>query len=112
MLGSLYRRCRMDRGVTSHIRICCERQVGRRRQQVGAPTARAAAGLCGYCAGLVESGRVTRRAPPLESISRYLTTERTVHRPISRWAVISIRALILCGTAMIAGCKVLPEYEF
>jgi cardiolipin synthase len=45
-------------------------------------------------------------------ISRYSTTERTVHRRSCRWTAISLRCLILCGAAMLAGCKVLPEYQF
>jgi cardiolipin synthase len=56
---------------------------------------------------------VTRRAPPLEIISRYSTTKRSVHRPIGRWAASFVtRLLLLCGTATLCGCQVLPEYQF
>jgi len=55
---------------------------------------------------------VTRRAPPLEIISRYFTTERTVHRPNGRWAAIFLRILAFCGVAALTGCKALPQYQF
>jgi cardiolipin synthase len=55
---------------------------------------------------------VTRRAPPLEIISRYFTTERTTHRPKGRWVAIFLRLLVLCGAAALAGCKALPQYQF
>jgi len=56
---------------------------------------------------------VTRRAPPLEIISRYSTTERSVHRPKGRWtATLLTRLLVLCGAAALAGCKALPQYQF
>jgi cardiolipin synthase A/B len=56
---------------------------------------------------------VTRRAPPLEIISRYSTTERSVHRPQGRWtAYLFAKLLVLCGAAALAGCKALPQYQF
>jgi len=55
---------------------------------------------------------VTRRAPPLEIISRYFTTERPVHRPTSRWTAIFLQVLVVCGLAPLTGCKALPEYQF
>jgi cardiolipin synthase A/B len=48
---------------------------------------------------------VTRRAPPLEIISRRTTTEPSVHRPKNRWAA----WLVFLGSAALAGCHVLPE---
>ncbi len=55
---------------------------------------------------------MTRRAPPLEIISRYFTTERTVHPPGGRWTAIFLRFLVLCGAAALVGCKALPQYQF
>lgn len=55
---------------------------------------------------------MTRRAPPLEIISRYITTERPVHRSNGRWTAIFLHALFLCGAAALAGCKALPQYQF
>ena len=55
---------------------------------------------------------MTRRAPPLEIISRYFTTERPVHRPTSRWTAIFLQVLVVCGLAPLTGCKALPEYQF
>lgn len=57
---------------------------------------------------------MTRRAPPLENISRYSTTERSVHRPKGRWTdTLFARLLLLCGAAaLLAGCKALPQYQF
>lgn len=57
---------------------------------------------------------MTRRAPPLEIISRYSTTERTVHRLKRRWAAIFriTRAILLCTAAFLGGCKVVPEVQF
>jgi len=49
---------------------------------------------------------VTRRAPPLEIISRYSTTRRSVHRPFGRWT-----ALLLCTAALLGGCRVVPEVQ-
>src|SRR6476661_6425540 len=77
--------CRMGPPPTPNTRICCERRVGQDRHDFGAPTAGAERVRCGYWPSLVESGRVTRRAPPLEIISRYSTTRRPVHRPFGRW---------------------------
>jgi cardiolipin synthase len=48
---------------------------------------------------------VTRRAPPLEIVSRRTTTEPSVHRPQLRWTA----WLVLFGCAALAGCHVLPE---
>jgi len=55
---------------------------------------------------------VTRRAPPLEIISRHYSTKRTVHRSTGRWTAIFPRILLLCGIAALAGCKALPQYQF
>jgi cardiolipin synthase len=56
---------------------------------------------------------VTRRAPPLEIISRNSTTERPAHRPHSRWAATLLANLLaLCGIATLTGCQVLPEVQF
>ena len=51
---------------------------------------------------------MTRRAPPLEIISRHSTTRRSVHRPSSRWAVL---LPALCTTVLSGGCRVVPEVE-
>ena len=51
---------------------------------------------------------MTRRAPPLEIISRHSTTQQPVHRPSSRWAVL---LPVLCITALLGACRVLPEVE-
>jgi len=51
---------------------------------------------------------VTRRAPPLEVISRHSTTRQSVHRPNRRWAVL---LLTLC-TVLLAACQVMPEVQF
>ena len=51
---------------------------------------------------------MTRRAPPLDSISRHTTTEPSVHRPQRRWTV----WLVLCVSTALAGCHVLPEMQF
>jgi cardiolipin synthase A/B len=51
---------------------------------------------------------VTRRAPPLEIISRNSTTKPSAHRPLRRWA----GWLIICGAAASAGCQVIPEVRF
>jgi cardiolipin synthase len=48
---------------------------------------------------------VTRRAPPLEIISRHTTTEPSVHRPQRRWTV----WLVFHVCAALAGCHVLPD---
>src|SRR5262245_36854214 len=62
-----------------------------------------------YCARLVErSGSVTRRAPPLEILSRQASTRRSVHRSIGRWAVL----LAMATAPALTGCKALPQYEF
>ena len=50
---------------------------------------------------------MTRRAPPLEIISRHSTTERPVHRPLRRWAVL----LTACSAAWVAGCRTVPDVE-
>jgi len=50
---------------------------------------------------------VTRRAPPLEIISRYSPTERPVHRRLRRWAVL----LASCAVASLAGCRTVPDVE-
>ena len=55
---------------------------------------------------------MTRRAPPLEIISRYPTTKRSVHRPTSRWTAIYLKLLVVCGAAALVGCKSLPQYQF
>ena len=55
---------------------------------------------------------MTRRAPPLEIISRYPTTKRSVHRPTSRWTAIYLKLLVVCGAAALVGCKALPQYQF
>jgi len=52
---------------------------------------------------------VTRRAPPLEIISRQTTTRWPVHRPQNRWAVL---LTTLCTAAITAGCQALPELQF
>jgi cardiolipin synthase len=51
---------------------------------------------------------VTRRAPPLEIISRNSTTKPSAHRPLRRWA----GWLIVCGAAALTGCQVIPEVRF
>jgi len=51
---------------------------------------------------------VTRRAPPLEIISRYSTARRSVHRPIGRWTA---PLLVLCTAALFTGCRVVPEVQ-
>jgi cardiolipin synthase A/B len=52
---------------------------------------------------------VTRRAPPLETISRHSTTVPSVHRRLRRWT--GWPALLgLC--TLLAGCHVLPEIQF
>jgi cardiolipin synthase A/B len=48
---------------------------------------------------------VTRRAPPLELISRRTTTEPSVHRRPSRWT----GWLVIAGCFALAGCHVLPQ---
>ncbi len=51
---------------------------------------------------------MTRRAPPLDIVSRHLTTQQTAHRP--RWAVLFF--VLLGGASLLGGCKVLPEVRF
>jgi len=48
---------------------------------------------------------VTRRAPPLEVISRHSSARRSAHRPNGRWAVL---LLALC-TVLLVACQVMPE---
>jgi len=50
---------------------------------------------------------VTRRAPPLEVISRQSSTRRSAHRPLGRWAVL---LTTLCIT--LTACQVAPEVHF
>src|SRR4051812_42317509 len=97
---------RMALRPRGHIRICCERLVGRDRHDFGAPTPGARTAVCGYSPSLVESGRVTRRAPPLEIISRHSTIEQSVHRRLRRWT-----ALLVCAAVMTAGCRTVPDVE-
>jgi cardiolipin synthase len=52
---------------------------------------------------------VTRRAPPLEVISRHTTTEPTVHQPSRRWAS---WLAFFAVSALLGGCQVLPEMQF
>ena len=58
---------------------------------------------------------MTRRAPPLEIISRHTTTEPSVHRPSRRWAGLVSRPLLLPLLALLAfavtGCRTLPDVE-
>ena len=91
-----------------HIRICCEREVGPNRHDFVMPAAGAKLWLYGYWPSLVESGRVTRRAPPLEINSRLSTTQRPVHRRHGRWAVL---LSVLCTTALLGACRVLPQVQ-
>jgi cardiolipin synthase A/B len=48
---------------------------------------------------------VTRRAPPLEIISRHTTTEPSVRRPQRRWTA----WLVFIGSLALTGCHVLPQ---
>jgi len=50
---------------------------------------------------------VTRRAPPLEIISRHSTTQRPDHRRHRRWSVL----LISCSAALFGGCRTVPDVE-
>src|SRR5688572_2761249 len=102
-------RCRMARPHGSHIRICCEREVGRSRHKIGTPAAGARLRFSRYWPSLVESGRVTRRAPPLEVISRHTTTQQSVHRLSGRWTVL---LLVLGLTTLLVSCQVMPEVQF
>lgn len=53
---------------------------------------------------------MTRRAPPLEIISRHTTTEPSVHRRTRRWTgLVSISLLSLLLAA--SGCRSLPDVE-
>jgi cardiolipin synthase A/B len=52
---------------------------------------------------------VTRRAPPLDTISRHSTTVPSVHRPSGRWTVWPV-LFALC--TLFSGCQVLPEIQF
>jgi cardiolipin synthase len=52
---------------------------------------------------------VTRRAPPLEIISRHTTTELSVHRLTRRWAGLFFFAL--CCVFLASGCRTLPDIE-
>lgn len=55
---------------------------------------------------------MTRRAPPLEIISRHTTTEPSVHRPSRRWTGLVPPALL--ATLLLAaasGCRSLPDVE-
>ena len=51
---------------------------------------------------------MTRRAPPLEIISRHTTTEPSVHRPTRRWAGL-VYLLSLCS--LFSACRTLPDVE-
>ena len=51
---------------------------------------------------------MTRRAPPLEIISRHTTTEPSVHRPQAGGRCGSF----FLGCVALAGCHVLPEVKF
>lgn len=51
---------------------------------------------------------MTRRAPPLEIISRHTTTEPSVHRPTRRWAGL-VYLLSLCS--LFTACRTLPDVE-
>jgi cardiolipin synthase len=53
---------------------------------------------------------VTRRAPPLEIISRHTTTEPSVHRPARRWAGL-VFFVLASGLALLTGCRTLPDVE-
>ncbi|HET9864945.1 MAG TPA: phospholipase D-like domain-containing protein [Steroidobacteraceae bacterium] len=55
---------------------------------------------------------MTRRAPPLENISRHSSTELSVHRPSGRWTAILPAVLLFLGAAALTGCQVLPEVSF
>lgn len=50
---------------------------------------------------------MTRRAPPLEIISRHTTTEPSVHRRTRRWTGLVFSSLLV----LIGGCRTLPDVE-
>ena len=54
---------------------------------------------------------MTRRAPPLEIISRHTTTEPSVHRPSRRWAGLVLAPLLGALLLTSAGCRSLPDVE-